>query len=724
MRLRFDQPSSVAGEVSPLLYARADTQKFQSGAAVIFNMVVTPEGARQRRSGTRFVAPLADESAPALMVPFDAGGADSYMLVFTAFKMRVYKNGGVVMDGPAPYELATPFAAADFGGMRWVQTLSTLFFAWAGWPRVLTRNSDVNWTLADYAATKGPVKIQNTDAAKTIVASAVTGTVTLTAASALFEAGHVGGVWKLQEEATGAVALWRPAQTYSIGFKCRWKGRIYQVISGSDSGDLAPTHDEGDVQQGAAPGAGCVLRFVSYDYGYVKIASVAPDGLTATAEVQMRLPDTVTTTPSHRWSEGEWCVKSGYPAIVTIVDQSLAWGRGNDFWLSEVTDIYSFDITDEDDSAVSFRLWSPDGKRVTFRWAINAGVLLLGSDSGEWVIRGATSYDRISINSRGFLQQTEGAAALAPVSVAGGAVFVGPARDRLYFAKFDFVEERITIQEFTAFARHMLRAGARGLAWEHDPYRVLWVLLDDGSLAAVTFQPDQEVLAWHRHSLDGAAVEAIAAVPSQNRARTELWLQTRRSIDGETRRYIEVLQPYFAAADPAAPTAAGAWMLDCALDYLGPPVATLAGLDHLEGETVGIFADGVDLGDAQVVDGAVTAGRTVSAAVVGKRIVWSTRTLDLDLQTAAGPTKGQLRRASAVGLHCHEAGTAEVSAGGAWPTPVGLSGGMDYGGPRPLFSGVVLAPLAAVTDRSVAITISGADALPFTLLGLTPEIVT
>ncbi len=40
-------------------------------------------------------------------------------------------------------------------------------------------------------------------------------------------------------------------------------------------------------------------------------------------------------------------------------------------------------------------------------------------------------------------------------------------------------------------------------AWQGDPYNILWCVLANGTMAAVTYLKEQEVIAWHRHDTDG-----------------------------------------------------------------------------------------------------------------------------------------------------------------------------------------------------------------------------
>ncbi|WP_447412537.1 hypothetical protein, partial [Clostridium perfringens] len=51
-------------------------------------------------------------------------------------------------------------------------------------------------------------------------------------------------------------------------------------------------------------------------YGIVSITAVAGDGLSATADVVRRLPDSVTSVATFRWSHAAFSAAAGWPSVV------------------------------------------------------------------------------------------------------------------------------------------------------------------------------------------------------------------------------------------------------------------------------------------------------------------------------------------------------------------------------------------------------------------------
>jgi hypothetical protein len=76
----------------------------------------------------------------------------------------------------------------------------------------------------------------------------------------------------------------------------------------------------------------------------------------------------------------------------------------------------------------------------------------------------------------------------------------------------------------------------------------------------------------------------------------QVWVIIKRTIDGATRRYVEILNNFdFDETDNTSFN-----FLDTQLAYSGSAVTTISGLDHLEGQTVSVLADGATHPDKTV----------------------------------------------------------------------------------------------------------------------------
>jgi hypothetical protein len=194
---RFDfYPSFNAGEVSPLIDARTSLEKYRSACRTLENFQILPYGGVIRRPGTEFLGPVKSPTASSAvrLIGFNFSTTTRYVLELGNLYMRFWSGAtGAIINGGggSPFEVATPYAAADLRELQFVQINDIMYFAHASYPAYkLSRLADNNWTFAavdwEYPPT---VEI---DPAIQIKANASKGVVTLTSNTSFFTANDVG----------------------------------------------------------------------------------------------------------------------------------------------------------------------------------------------------------------------------------------------------------------------------------------------------------------------------------------------------------------------------------------------------------------------------------------------------------------------------------------------------------------------------------------------------
>ncbi|GAB1361828.1 hypothetical protein MASR1M32_10640 [Rhodobacter sp.] len=250
-----------------------------------------------------------------------------------------------------------------------------------------------------------------------------------------------------------------------------------------------------------------------------------------------------------------------------------------------------------DDDGFSYILADLEGEVGQITAITGTGdVLFIGTTADEQVGRSTDAerpFARETAKFKG--QSAEGARAASPVIVENSPVFVDKTGRRLVIMSVDAGTGYLKPEILTTVARHILSPGATRIVWQRHPVPVLWAVLDDGQLAGLTFIPSQQVVGFHRHDL-GGIVEDIAVLPSDDGSSEHLWLVVRRELQGQTRRCVERMEHPFVDLDgrdgEEEDDDAGRAQLEdarhqmCALRWQGAASDTIAGLDHLEGETV------------------------------------------------------------------------------------------------------------------------------------------
>lgn len=256
------------------------------------------------------------------------------------------------------------------------------------------------------------------------------------------------------------------------------------------------------------------------------------------------------------------------------------------------------------------------------------------------------------------------------------------------------------------------------------------------------------MIGWSRQFLGGryqdggAVVESLAVIPGSaatgSENRDEVWFLVKRTIDGATRRSLEVLEGGFEGPersdfpDEAAWRAAvleaqkRAFFVDSGLSGSFPaPVTTITGLDHLEGETVAVLADGAVHPERMVSSGGIELRTPAREVVVGLPYAHSFRSLKLAVGAAAGTSVGKVKRVHGVTLVLLHALAGRVGPDQTALEPlVFRTVGDAMDGAVPLFSGEYRVTFPGDYDRDPRLVIQGEAPLPFTLLAIAPELQT
>ena len=107
----------TAGELSPWLDGRADTESVSKGASFLENMLVTPFGGLKRRFGTELVDASCCREGVVRLMTFSFSAGDQLMMEFSRGLIRYFNDSGLVnnSDGTpvSPLPPGRPTACSD-----------------------------------------------------------------------------------------------------------------------------------------------------------------------------------------------------------------------------------------------------------------------------------------------------------------------------------------------------------------------------------------------------------------------------------------------------------------------------------------------------------------------------------------------------------------------------------------------------------------------------------
>jgi len=220
---------------------------------------------------------------------------------------------------------------------------------------------------------------------------------------------------------------------------------------------------------------------------------------------------------------------------------------------------------------------------------------------------------------------------------------------------------------------------------------------------------------------EGKAVcESVAVIPTDD-TEYEVYVIVKRTINGATRRFVEVLNVFdFDQTDNTSFN-----FLDSALSYSGSAVSTISGLDHLEGQTVSILADGATHPDKTISSGSITLDRSARNVKVGLAYTSLLQTMRLNAGSQNGTSQGKTKRIYDITVRMFETIGVEVgpNLNDMERIPFRSSADlMDEG--IPPFTGDKEVEFRGNYETDGFIFVRQTQPLPFTILSLYPRLTT
>jgi len=723
------QTAFTAGEWSPKLRRRSDLQKYPYACDTLENMIVFRQGGVVGRAGTEFIAETKDSSSASRLVPMVVSSTTAYILEIGDSYIRFFKDRAAVLDGGTPYEVSTPWSAAEIDNLKFAQSADVMYITHPDYlPRKLARTSDTSWTLSTVSQATGPFLDENTTDT-TITASALTGNgITLTASSSIFTADDVGTTWMLRSEDLSDLSKWEGNVAFALNDRAISRGKIYEATELSPNGKTgvtAPDHVEGAEWDGRDV-LGIKWTYRSSQYAFVTITAFS-SGTSVTANVvsDSDIPDGVDTSGTTKWSKPAWSVAEGYPTSVTFWQQRLIFSKLQTVYMSQTGDFENFspfNLDGEIDFTTGITITLDDDQVDPIKWITQFGQRLLAAtrESMQLIGRENLAEPLGADNIEAFQGTQHGTRDFVqPIRIGDAALVLDRSGTRLREVR-EIRADRLEAPDRSVFADHLLGPVAFEAAYAEFPHSLYWMAITGGTLACMTYEPGEEVYAWHRHTITDATVESIAVAPEPTtQASDDLYLICARTIGGATYRSVEVMRrPY----DEDLGDDFKSWpALDACVIYDSTATTTITGLDHLEGETVSVLADGFVVDDATVSSGQITLANEASTVQVGLPFTKRVVPLSPDPGSQVGASQAHRQRAHRARVLLLSTVYAEVGAkGGSTFDPLRIRTPNDNIGEQvPPFTGVLeITPPGANYDTETLIEIRSTLPLPIAVRGI------
>lgn len=740
----------AGGELTPAMYARAELSKYQTGLRTCRNFEVLRSGGVSNRAGSKFIAEQKDSAARGRLAKFVFNTDQTYVLVFENLVLRIVKQGGILVSGGLPYELASPYVSADLRALYFTQSADVVTITHPSYAtRELRRTGDTSWSfsLKTYAPSiDAPTGLSNTAGAGTangwVVTALKADTYEESVASAVTEGLAASGTvnWSA---VTGAVEYW----IYK-----RKNGKFYYA------------------------GSSATTSFV--DPGTIVL-------------------DESQTPPIPR---DPFDAVDKYPSVSSYYQQRLLLANTNNepekIWASRSGSFNNMTISSpsQEDDAIT---WNNAGRQVNaVRHMFDLQQLVVMTAGAIYVAQGDADGTLLPGKINPVRLAGHGVSTVVPVEVGESLVYVQARGSIVRDLKNEVQSTGYQGRDLTVFATHLFSGYTiEAMDYAETPNSIVRAVRSDGVLLGLTYLREHEIWGWHRHDTDGL-YEDVVTVPEGDEDAT--YVLVRRIIGGVTRRYIErfasrrvvaVEDSFFVDsglsydgqnttsttltlstgsgwtvndditvnASGAVFTAAdvgnkfvlrvGDYSVEVSVDTYVSAIAftgrtnrnvapslqgvatddwskavdELSGLDHLEGKTVAVLADGGEQTPQVVVGGSITIPRAASKIHVG--LPYDSDLETLSIEVTGAPTlvaKPKLVRGVNILVESSRglmAGT-DVDNLREWKQ----RGTELMGNPTDIFTGVVEVNLSSTYNDNGRVFIRQSSPLPLSILSITPTL--
>lgn len=197
------------------------------------------------------------------------------------------------------------------------------------------------------------------------------------------------------------------------------------------------------------------------------------------------------------------------------------------------------------DHACFFALAPVNGQIDSAAWLRGtAKYLFAGTFGGPFRLSGSGLDEPItpdSINVRQF--DDFGCEAVTPATAGGRVFWIQRGGRALLTARYDSAKDDLAAYDLLLNAEHIAAdSRLKRVVFQAGRPGVVWVTREDGILAGMTVQGEENVAGWHRQKIGGTSAKVLDAQPLPRSDKDDqLYVVTERVVNGTTRRFHEVL---------------------------------------------------------------------------------------------------------------------------------------------------------------------------------------
>lgn len=365
-----------------------------------------------------------------------------------------------------------------------------------------------------------------------------------------------------------------------------------------------------------------------------------------------------TAIPNGSWEyltgfEDVWSSTRGYPKTVTFHRSRLWFGgsksRPQTIWGSKISLFFDFDLGSlYDDEAIDATL-DTDQINTIINIKSSNGNLLIFTSANEFAVISSSTTGITPQNFYPVAVSQYGSEPNLPVGVIDNQnVFVQRGGKSIIRYAYDTTQQISDSENISLLSTHLIDSPlsfAIRKSTSTDETNLILFIDGTNRLIKGTILFNQQVIGFSKRETTNTTTGKFKTVAVDV---STIYTAVERTVNGTTDNYLEVFN------DSA--------LLDSSVIYTtGLPTDTFSGLDHLEGETLKVIADGSVLSDVTVSSGSVTIDRNADTSCeIGLNMTPTVTTLPIEV-VQLGSQVGKKKRISEVVLRVDNTGDFTVN---------------------------------------------------------------
>ena len=597
---RISQVSFSRGEFCPPLYMRTDLEQYSIGLKTLKNGFVHQEGCVSNRFGLEYVGQVKDSSKKVRLIPFTFNSEQTYIIEAGDKYFRFIQDGGYILDSNDEiYEIATPYAAEDLQYLKFAQSADVLTITHLNYaPKELVRYDHDNWVLSSILFEPSISPPTN------VTASWSGGT------------GSNMRTYTYLVTAVDADTLEESARSNEVSVsghrEAYWTTSEYMTINWTAVSGATEYN---------------VYRSVNGIFGYVgtsKTNSFTDDNIE---------PDLKETAPIQK----NHFANDNNPSCCAYYQQRKIHANTVDnpqtLYASQTATSNNFNCSRPLIATDAVDVPLADREVNEIRHLIPFKDLIALTSNSEYKINGADGKFEANPMPVATIQSSYGSSHVQPVVSSSMVIFVEAGGGVIRELGYDYLSDSYDGDELSLYASHLFEGKEIiYIAYAKAPYRIVFVVFDDGSLATLTYNKKQKLCGWGRQETQGT-FESVAVI--REGKEDVAYFVIKRNINGQDVKYVERTKSRIVK------NAKTAFLVDCGLSaHFNSPVVNVSGLDHLANTYVIALADGGVITDLKVsADGKITLPKETTDLVVGLPYEFEFETLGVEGENTHGLLK-------------------------------------------------------------------------------------